>query len=277
MFVSIFRRGSAPVLVCGGLLAASLFATGLYLTGAVCVLLVCCLSGALHRLGTHRLERPHAELCSTCTSSLSLAKPAVPAAELAGPSTFAARLQAVSTREHAPGEPTALVLIAVNALDQVEEQAGGVAAEVAMLTLLSALRRALPRQSDLLEQYSRSTFAVLLQGTDLSGSLRVAARLRWAITRLGIASAHTSSGFLTTSIGVAVHHDLPLAGPNALIQAAEQTLEAARQSGHDGLEYQVAGLAPAPGFRPNAAVVTLALPAIRAWTVERSPHSSPVA
>ncbi len=318
MLVSFFRRGSAPVLVCGGLLSAALFSTGLYVAGALCVLVVCGLSGALHRRGPHRLAQPPASLCASSSSRISTSpggSPTLPVqtSELKRPGiadrvTLEARLQqlasqltvyADSTREQVPAEPTALLLLTVDAYDLHHERAGAVAADVAMLTLASALSRALPRQADLLARYSRSTFAVLLCATDLPGSLRVAARLRWAITRLGIANPHTPTGLLTVSIGVAVHHDLPGAGPAALLTAAEQTLQSAAQAGHDALEYHVSGQDlgqaldhsldhsqdPASERRPSLAprhTAALALPAVRAWTVERSPtrhspHGQPVA
>ena len=249
MLVSFFRRGSAPVLLCGGLLSAALFSTGLYLAGALCILVVCGLSGALHRRGTHRLEQLSAGQCASSSSRIPVHSAQPTDAKLTGIAhrpALEARLQQLaaepaSTRGQAPQQPTALLLLTVDAYDLLHEQAGAVAADVAMLTLSSALGRALPRQADLLARYNRSTFAVLLCATDLPGSLRVAARLRWAITRLGIANPHTPGGLLTISIGIAVHHDLFTAGAPGLLTAAEQTLLAATQAGHDALEYQVSG------------------------------------
>ncbi len=199
--------------------------------------------------------------------------------------TLEARLDAEWNHEHYLGQPTALLLIEVDAYEQLYAQADALAGEVAMLTLSSALARMLPRAADLLARYNESTFAVILSGTDLPGSLRVAARLRWATVRLGIANAQTKSGFLTTCMGLAVQHGIDPGGRVALISAAEGALGQAQRVGHDSLEYVVLGeesslsagsphvtaSAKDPGrssFQAQGLIPKL--PAIRAWTPERA-------
>ncbi|HEY0786780.1 MAG TPA: GGDEF domain-containing protein, partial [Acidobacteriaceae bacterium] len=141
-------------------------------------------------------------------------------------------------RVRSPGEPTSLVLIGVDDFSGLLHADGAVPAEVTLLTLARALARMLPRGSDLFAHHDASTFAALLPGTDLPGALRVAARLRWTILRLGIVRGHTaatSPGFVTASMGVAVQREPACEG--ALLSAAQQALHAASARGCDQLEY----------------------------------------
>jgi diguanylate cyclase (GGDEF)-like protein len=209
-----------------------------------------------------------------------------------GPSTSAQRLESgVATRqtlesrldeewhrEGAASQPTSLLLIAVDASEHLHAQGGALAGDVAMLTLASAVARVLPRQADLLARYNDSTFAVLLSGTDLPGSLRVAARLRWAMVRLGIANPGTASGFLTVCMGVAVQHGIN--STSGILAAAEGALASAQAIGHDSLQYVVPDSESPPAPSGSGLLLTAAnvqtvqsarLPAIRAWTTERAP------
>jgi diguanylate cyclase (GGDEF)-like protein len=190
-----------------------------------------------------------------------------------------AKLESERLRDTRSEEPTSLLLIAVDAFEELKQEEGTLAVEVTMLTLASALARMLPRQGDLLARYNDSTLAVVLRGTDLAGSLRVAARLRWAIVRMGIANESTASGFLTSSIGLAVQHDLASGRTSNLLSTAEAALAAAQTLGHDSLDYRVLG---ADSRIESNACVHIALPALRAWSPERapvlhSPQSQPVA
>jgi diguanylate cyclase (GGDEF)-like protein len=164
--------------------------------------------------------------------------------------TLNAMLDAEWVREQGSGTPTALLLLVVDAYEHFREQ-GPIAGDVTMLTLASALLRSLPREADLLARYDESTFAVVLRGTDLPGSLRVAARLRWSIVRLGIANPRTTSGFLTICIGLVVQHGPALGGTEGLLNAAGTALDKARSHGDDRLEYMVLGLESQPSGAPE--------------------------
>ena len=265
---SFFRPGSVRLLVCGALLCAALLLTGMYLPGALALFGLAAAAWALRRT----VDEACRDRCSGGCTDPSAPKPTWhQAVGIADRQTLEAALDAEWTTEHRPGEPTTLVLIALDGFDHLQEQGGAVAEDVAMLTLANALRRSLPRQADLLARFDRSTFAVLLRGTDLPGSLRVAARLRWAIVRLGIANARTTSGFLTACMGLAVQHGRCSGGTPALLAAAESILGSAQRAGDDGLEYVVLGSQRRPPeSQDQPALVTTTLPAIRAWTSKQA-------
>ncbi len=268
----MFRYGSARFVVCGAVMCAGLLLARQHVLAALSALVAVAALGALRRAQEQASPRGLGGPPARVTSAQGrLAKTAVDR------QTLEAALDAEWAREHRAGDPTALVLLAVDAFEHIEEQGGPLAANVAMLTLASALGRSLPREADLLARYNDSTFAVMLRGTDLPGSLRVAARLRWAIVRLGVANAGTASGFLTACTGMAVQHGAPAGGTPALLAAAERALAAAQTIGHDHLEYvELAGEdraenAPASAAAQIAAhvsAISSGLTSIRAWGSE---------
>jgi len=286
---SFLRQGSTGLLVCGAVLCTGLVLAQQQVMAALSALLVVAAAGALRRV----LEQGRLEGIRSVGAVPSGAAGAPDARGQAAKTivdrqALEAKLDAEWAREERPGTPTALVLLAVDAYEHLRDQ-GGIAGDVTMLTLANALLRSLPREADLLARYDESTFAVVLRGTDLPGSLRVAARLRWSIVRLGIANARTASGFLTASIGLVVQHGPSSGGTGGLLNAAGTILNKARSSGDDSLEYMVLDLESQAAGAPELAGVSTrssartpdnagsqafaagtGLPAIRAWTGERS-------
>ncbi len=287
---SIVRQGSTGLLVCGAALCTALLLARQQVLASLSALLVVAAAGALRRLVEQGRLQGHR----------SAGGPLIGAADAPGArgqvsksivdrQALEAVLDAEWVRDQRPGTPTALVLLSVDAYEHFREQ-GAIAGDVTMLTLTNALLRSLPREADLLARYDESTFAVVLRGTDLPGSLRVAARLRWSIVRLGIANARTASGFLTASIGLVVQHGPAEGGTEGLLNAAAAVLGKARSTGDDSLEYRVLGLesqassgSPEPAqatTRASAQMTDLVaaqagagasgLPSIRAWTGERA-------
>jgi diguanylate cyclase (GGDEF)-like protein len=277
---SLFRDRSARVLAGGALVCAVLFMARLHGLAALVALMSVAAAGVVERYERKALEDARPDQTGVPVE----AQPRVHAG-VADRQTLVDRLDAEWNHEYYAGQPTALLLISVDAHEQLYAQADALAGDVAMLTLSSALARMLPREADLLARYDESTFAVILSGTDLPGSLRVAARLRWATVRLGIANARTTSGFLTTCMGLAVQHGIDPAGTGALMAAAEGALGEAQRVGYDSLEYVVLGEeSPVSAALPQGSASPQAsglssfqaqgfipkLPAIRAWTPERA-------
>jgi diguanylate cyclase (GGDEF)-like protein len=271
---SFLRHGSTRLLGCGALLCIVLFAAHWHVLATLVALISVAAAGAAQRLQEQSSE-PSRTAQGTPAQRLD--------SGIATRQTLESRLDQEWHREGAAGQPTALLLIAVDASEYLHAHSGALAGDVAMLTLGSAVVRMLPRHADLLARYDDSTFAVLLSGTDLPGSLRVAARLRWAIVRLGIANPGTTSGFLTVCMGLAVQHGIGTT--SGLLATAEGALASAQAIGHDSLQYVVPddsesppGAAAGSGLLLTAADMQTVpsapparLPAIRAWTPERAP------
>ncbi len=262
--VAMDRRGSAGLLVCGVLVCAAFWIEGMPRLAVSGFLLIAALAGAVRQVQAGSGRGEHGQ------ESQALGSDRQAAPGMADRAMLEARLEEEGRRERRAGEPTALLLIGVDEFDRLQAQ-GALTADVAMLTVASTLTRMLPRAADLLARYDERTFAVVLRGTDLSGSLRVAARLRWAIVRLAIANPQTESGLLTVCIGVAVQHELTAGGREKLMVAAEAALGAAQQGGTDRLEY----VEFAESRAIDAGESSRVLPAIRAWTPEHARLYSP--
>jgi diguanylate cyclase (GGDEF)-like protein len=147
------------------------------------------------------------------------------------------KLQQEWQRERRLAEPTALLLIEVDALSRQEGAQDRATFALTMQTVAGVLRRGMPRRTDLLVRYDHATFAVLLPSTGLPGSLRVAARLRWAVVQLGSEDWGLRQSSWTVTMGVAVQQGLVNGSSTTLMRAAEINLQKARRRGPDSLEH----------------------------------------
>jgi diguanylate cyclase (GGDEF)-like protein len=172
-------------------------------------------------------------------------------AALKGPAALAAKLAEESSRERLPQEPTALLLIGLDDAQQLSQSEGCAAAQLVQLTVARAFGAALPRRADLLARLDESTFAAVLPGTDLPGALRVAARLRWAVLRLGI--PHPSRETVTVSFGLAVECGAITQEGARLVGTARALLRQAQSAGGDRTQHEVLDgpeeLGPMPPMR----------------------------
>jgi diguanylate cyclase (GGDEF)-like protein len=90
------------------------------------------------------------------------------------------------------------------------------------------------RPGDVAARYGGEELGVLLPGTDVSGAMAIAEKIRVAIHNLGIEHVGNPAGVVTISAGVDAfvpvrHQNKPL----ELIQAADKALYTAKASGRD--------------------------------------------
>lgn len=96
------------------------------------------------------------------------------------------------------------------------------------------------RRPDFAARYGGEEFAVLLQGANLDGAMRVAERLRQGVENLLMAHAGAPWGFVSISIGAAFMLPSEQDNPQDLTEAADAALYEAKRRGRN----RVAGPAP---------------------------------
>ncbi|HEX7706189.1 MAG TPA: diguanylate cyclase [Thermoanaerobaculia bacterium] len=136
------------------------------------------------------------------------------------------------------GDPVSLLLLDVDHFKSYNDRLGHHAGDRALRRVAQALRKALPRRTDLLARYGGEEFAVVLGRTSPSDALVVAERLRLTVEALGLPHEASPHGLLTISLGLAgatqpVTRDL-------LVQAADRALYAAKKAGRNRLRSRAA-------------------------------------
>jgi diguanylate cyclase (GGDEF)-like protein len=103
--------------------------------------------------------------------------------------------------------------------------------DVYLVQIAHALRKALPRASDLVARYGGEEFAVLLPVTGSSGAAAVAGRLHVAISDLRLEHPSSPSGIVTISIGFSTSNSSEQPSPIGLTGAADRALYQAKTLG----------------------------------------------
>ena len=131
--------------------------------------------------------------------------------------------------------PYALVLLDIDHFKAVNDTRGHLAGDQ-VLRHVSQVLRARLRGQDLLGRYGGEEFLVLLPGTDLAGALQVAEGLRQAVQD---APCPWSGGSIAVTISLGVCAARPHAPgcAEALIDAADQALYAAKQAGRNRVQH----------------------------------------
>jgi diguanylate cyclase (GGDEF)-like protein len=134
------------------------------------------------------------------------------------------------------GRSLAFVLIDVDHFKKVNDTHGHPAGD-AVLRGVAAVVAAQARETDRAARYGGEEMALLLPETDLAGALVIAERLRAAVEQ---SSHQTGSAELrvTVSVGVSalVAGGPSAAGPEQLLEAADQALYRAKQGGRNRVE-----------------------------------------
>ena len=134
------------------------------------------------------------------------------------------------------GHALALLLVDIDAFKPYNDGYGHLAGDDALRRVAAALSGALSRGADLVARYGGEEFAVLLPETGIDDALRVAAHLRDAVKRLGLAHARSRTGTLAVSIGVASVVPNAAAPVAAFVAGADRALYRAKAAGGDRVE-----------------------------------------
>ncbi|MBI5039956.1 MAG: diguanylate cyclase [Gammaproteobacteria bacterium] len=138
-----------------------------------------------------------------------------------------------------------LIMIDIDYFKLFNDTYGHQAGDDCLKTVALALARIVHRPSDIVARYGGEEFAVILPETDTEGTLRVAEKMREAVSRLNVRhDASKVSDKITLSIGVANLNPRGGDNPDILLAAADDALYRAKHAGRNRVE--VASDEPTP-------------------------------
>ncbi|KQT50697.1 hypothetical protein ASG43_05270 [Aureimonas sp. Leaf454] len=167
---------------------------------------------------------------------------------------FDEALQAEWLACESEARPLAVLLLDVDFFKSFNDTYGHQVGDECLRQVAKAVGEAVARSSDLVARYGGEEFVILLRGTDGSGALTVAERVRTAVEACAIPhSGNAGIGRVTISIGVAAALPRPeiAATPGLLVSAADRALYRAKRGGRNRVEQEVDIAAQAPGFGPS--------------------------
>lgn len=150
---------------------------------------------------------------------------------LADRSLLEVRLEEGLMRAVAKGRPLAVVMSDLDGFKQVNDRYGHDAGDRALVKVSEVLRGHL-RATDLCCRWGGEEFVVLLEKADGAAALRVAERLRAAVSKAGF--EHEGRQYpLTLSVGAAAFPDLHVKEPKELLKLADEALYEAKSRGRN--------------------------------------------
>ena len=100
-------------------------------------------------------------------------------------------------------------------------------------------------KADFAARYGGEEFVLLLPDTSLAAALDIAERLRGSVAALEIGHRFAPCGHVTVSIGVAALTPTHGEGPQALLEAADTGLYAAKRNGRNRVWAESPAMTPA--------------------------------
>jgi diguanylate cyclase (GGDEF)-like protein len=133
---------------------------------------------------------------------------------------------------HERGEPLSLLMVDIDHFRQVNERHGHLAGDSCLCAVAAKLRSCIREGDDFVARFGGEEFVVLLPGADRDAAMARAEVLRREIEAMRVTHAdHKLS--ITVSIGVATQPGDRAGLGRALLQNAEQALQAAKYQGRN--------------------------------------------
>lgn len=114
---------------------------------------------------------------------------------------------------------------------------GHLAGDECLKLVAKALANSVEREGDLVARYGGEEFVVILSCTNGDAAIAIAEKICQRVRQLEIPHRHSSTNYVTTSIGVSWVIPLPGISPEQLILAADRALYLAKQNGRDRVVY----------------------------------------
>jgi diguanylate cyclase (GGDEF)-like protein len=152
---------------------------------------------------------------------------------LANRRSFDARFEAEWQRAANLARPISLVMIDVDHFKLFNDNYGHLEGDACLRAIGEALAAAASHKADFAARYGGEEFVLLLPDTSLALALDIAERLRAAVAALAIDHDLAPCGYVTISIGVASFVPAGSQGRQALIEAADAGLYAAKRNGRN--------------------------------------------
>jgi diguanylate cyclase (GGDEF)-like protein len=135
-----------------------------------------------------------------------------------------------ATRSHSP---LSMILCDIDHFKKYNDTYGHQAGDACLQQVAKTLAQAVSRSVDLAARYGGEEFALILPDTSEEGALHLAQQVRSQIHSLGIAHRASTFEIVTLSMGVATLIPQPGQEPGLLIEAADQALYQAKETGRD--------------------------------------------
>ncbi|MFZ4480743.1 MAG: diguanylate cyclase, partial [Rhodoferax sp.] len=153
------------------------------------------------------------------------------------------------------GQPLALVMIDIDHFKRYNDHYGHQAGDECLRRVALTLQGGAQRAGDLAARYGGEEFLLILPDTDGTTAHGLADTLRQAVESLGLPHAHSASGTVTISVGVAALTDSCYKDAASLLSAADAALYRAKNGGRN--QVQLAPECLTPDQRGQAAPAKL--------------------
>lgn len=157
---------------------------------------------------------------------------------LANRRRFDERLKEEWARAYRDRSSLALLMIDVDQFKSYNDEYGHPAGDACLRLVAQIIAAETQRPGDLAARYGGEEFAMLLPNTDAAGCARIGDRIRRAIREAGLAhTTNHATGCVTASLGGAACRPAleRTAGVVSLVEAADQALYAAKETGRNRL------------------------------------------
>ncbi|UWZ86435.1 GGDEF domain-containing protein [Occallatibacter riparius] len=134
------------------------------------------------------------------------------------------------------GTPLSLLMIDVDHFKEVNDELGHQVGDEYLIQIAQALRRALPRVTDIVARYGGEEFTAILPATGSAGAVHACEKLHDAIRHLGLHHPTAKEGIVTISIGVSTFDGSAAIAAQRLVEAADRALYLAKSGGRNRSE-----------------------------------------
>jgi diguanylate cyclase (GGDEF)-like protein len=126
-----------------------------------------------------------------------------------------------------------LLLLDVDHFKAFNDRYGHPAGDVCLARLAATIAGAVRRPTDFTARYGGEEFAVVLPATELEGAATIAECIRRAVATLNIRHADNPCGIVTVSVGASATTPQSRGSQEALVDAADAALYAAKHAGRN--------------------------------------------
>jgi diguanylate cyclase (GGDEF)-like protein len=156
---------------------------------------------------------------------------------LANRSHFDKMLAYEYARHARSGKELSLVILDIDHFKAFNDTYGHVRGDECLREIARAMTRTVSRATDLPARYGGEEFTVLLPETHLTGAVLLAEKVRNCICDLDLTHSHSSTGYVTASVGVATGRFLAGSSILDVVHEADMQLYAAKAGGGNRVSF----------------------------------------
>jgi diguanylate cyclase (GGDEF)-like protein len=130
-------------------------------------------------------------------------------------------------------KPISLLMIDVDFFKSLNDAKGHMTGDRYLVRIAGALRKALPRNSDLVARFGGEEFAVILPATEGAGAKIAGEKVRKAVADLRLSHPASDFGTITVSVGVATFDGSTPGSTVGLTETADNALYTAKRQGRN--------------------------------------------